>query len=121
MTVAQTEGSWVLELLLPDHRVGHLRDAGSELGDELDVTFILATHPGKELKGKIKRIGTSTVVDDDRGVFLPVTVEIDKLEVPDLRTGAKVSAKIHCGKQAVGYVWLHELFEFVQSRVLFRF
>jgi hypothetical protein len=39
----------------------------------------------------------------------------------NLKVGADVKAKIHCGRAAIGYVWFHELWEFIQSRILFRF
>ena len=38
----------------------------------------------------------------------------------DLKVGADVKAKILCGKAPVGYVLFSDLFEFIQSRVLFR-
>jgi hypothetical protein len=38
-----------------------------------------------------------------------------------LKVGADVKAKIHCGRAPIGYVWFHELWEFIQSRILFRF
>jgi multidrug efflux pump subunit AcrA (membrane-fusion protein) len=120
LTVAQTDGPWVLELLLPDKRVGHMRDAVQELGEELDVTFILATDPGQELQGTVQRVATSTIVDATEGLVLPITVAINEADVTHLRPGAKVVARIDCGRQPIGYVWLHELFEFFQSRVLFR-
>jgi hypothetical protein len=40
--------------------------------------------------------------------------------VAEPRPGATVVARIHCGRRALGYVWLHEVWEFIQSRVLFR-
>ena len=39
----------------------------------------------------------------------------------NLKVGADVKAKIHCGREPVGYVLFHELWEFIQSRILFRF
>jgi hypothetical protein len=38
----------------------------------------------------------------------------------NLKVGADVKAKIHCGRAPVGYVLFHDLWEFLQSRVLFR-
>ena len=121
LIVAQTDGPWVLELLLADQRVGHLRAAQQHMDEQLRVTFILATNPGEQLEGRIKRSARATMLDDEVGLALPITVEIDEEEIPHLRPGAKVTAKIHCGRRPIGYVWLHELFEFVQSRILFRF
>jgi hypothetical protein len=38
-----------------------------------------------------------------------------------LKVGADVKAKIHCGREPVGYVLFSDLWEFIQSRILFRF
>ena len=32
-----------------------------------------------------------------------------------------VTAKVYCGRRPLGYVLLHDVIEFIQSRVLFRF
>ena len=121
MTLATTDGPWVVEVLLSDRRTGHLRDAQLKQRKSLDVTYILATNPGKELHGKLQQIGGATVVDQQEGLALPVTIEVDEEDIKQSRPGAKVIAKIHCGQASLGYVWLHEIFEFVQTRVLFRF
>ncbi len=121
MTTAQLDGQWVLELNLPDNKVGHLRDAQAALREDLDVSFILATTPETTLKGKIQSVAESTTYNDRDGLTLLVTVAIDESQVKQLRPGARVSGKIYCGKRSLGYVWLHEVFEFVQSKILFRF
>ncbi|MDH3718910.1 MAG: hypothetical protein OES79_12385, partial [Planctomycetota bacterium] len=91
-----------------------------ELGEKLDVTFILATNPGQELQGAVKRVAESTIVDPTEGLVLPITVAINEADLANLRPGARVVARVDCGRRCIGYVWLHELFEFFQSRVLFR-
>ncbi len=120
MTVAQLNGPWTVELHLADHRVGHFREAQRELGSDLEVSYILATDPGTELIGKVVQVAKSTTLDDRQRPGLLVTVEIDEEQIEHLRPGAKVAGKIRCGRRSIGYVWLHELLEFVQSRILFR-
>ena len=121
MTLATTDGPWVVEVLLSDRRAGHLRDAQLRQHQPLDVTYILATNPGKKLHGKLQQMGGANVVDQQEGLALPLTIEIDEADIKQSRPGAKVIAKIHCGQAPIGYVWLHEIFEFIQTRVLFRF
>ena len=121
MTVAELDGEWVLELLLPDKETGHLMDAQKEFGDDLVVSYILATEPHKTRYGKIKKIAKSTRLDEKNGLSLLVTVEINKLDIPKLHPGAEVTGRIHVGKRSIGYIWLHDIGEFVQSRILFRF
>ena len=113
----------------------------------LAVTFILATHPNQKLKGSVTYDHTSAEVTGDAGNTIRMEVDFPQAELaklladPDdkdakapqataeqiaelkqnLKVGADVKAKIHCGREPIGYVWFHELWEFIQSRILFRF
>jgi hypothetical protein len=40
--------------------------------------------------------------------------------VKDPKIGASATAKIHCGKRPIGYVWFHDLVDFVRAKILFR-
>ena len=121
LTVADTDGPWVVELLVPDRRIGHVRAAQAELQPDLEVSFILATDPSVTYRGRIADVALSAEVDDEQGNSVLVTVAIDRETIPALRPGASVVANIHCGRRRIGYVWFHEVFEFVQGRVLFKF
>ena len=49
--------------------------------------------------------------------------KISKLgdEIEAIRqAGSGVSAKIQCGEKPLGFVLFHDLFEFIQSQVVFR-
>ena len=39
---------------------------------------------------------------------------------PEPKIGAGVTAKIHCGRRSFAFVWLHDLVDFVRSKILFR-
>ena len=120
MTVADLNGPWVVELMLPDRRVGHLLTAQERSGSELAVSFILASDPNQQIEGRIKDVAASTKLDEDHGQSVLVTVSFNSEDVEFLRPGAGVTARIHCGRRPLSYVWLHDLFEFVQSKILFR-
>jgi multidrug efflux pump subunit AcrA (membrane-fusion protein) len=115
LTVADLSGPWELELHLGDHRAGHLLAAREALKPELGVTFALLSDPGVEYRGTVSDVAAATELDEDGRPIVRVTVDFDRERVPALRTGATATAHIHCGRRAVGYVWLHDLFEFVQS------
>ena len=115
LTVADLNGPWELELHLPDYRAGHILAARSQFGDELDVSFALTSEPGTVYRGKIADMALSTELDDKSAPTVLVTVELDRDKVAGLRPGATAIAQIHCGRRAIGYVWLHDLFETVQS------
>ncbi|HEV2969124.1 MAG TPA: biotin/lipoyl-binding protein [Pirellulales bacterium] len=131
LSVADTNGPWVLELQVSDNRIGHVLDAQQSEAEErkvrqgtttdLPVSFILATGPGVTYNGKIARVALSTESDKTTGATVLVAVSFDRAEIPpeQLRPGATVMAKIHCGRRSLGYVWLHELWETIQSRLLF--
>jgi len=119
MTVADLGGPWVLEVRVPDDRVAHVLDAQHEIGEALDVVYVLAADPGRKLQGKIDRVGIRTEVSDTEDAFVLATVRIRRDDLPERIPGGSVVAKIHCGRRPVGYVWLHDLWEAIQTWVLF--
>jgi hypothetical protein len=112
---------------VPDDRIGHVLSAEEEQraahGDEPldDVSFIVATEPGATHSGRVQRIALATETDKTAGATVLVTADFDRSTIPadELRPGATIVAKIHCGRRSLGYVWLHELWETIQSKVLF--
>jgi hypothetical protein len=135
MTVANPAGEWELVLQMPEEKMGHILAARKKLKSDLaergqdadlNVTFILATHPDTELTGTIKEIHTIAEVQGETGNTVQIKVALDKAQlhsagIHDLRPGAGVTAMVHCGKTSLGYAWFHDLIAFVQSRILFRF
>ncbi|MGB7325617.1 MAG: efflux RND transporter periplasmic adaptor subunit [Rubripirellula sp.] len=120
LTVADTAGPWMLQLQMPDRRMGHLLAARSELGDQLPVEFVLATEPDKRYFGKLSTVARSTTQAADTGQSVLVTVAIDADQIDTLRPGAVATAKVFAGRKSIGFVWLHDVFEFIQSKILFR-
>ncbi len=121
MTVTDPTGEWELELRVPEGRMGHIALAAAESKTPLKVTFMLATHPGEEFVGNVVEIGRTAEVHGEDGNTVLMRVAIDKSKLPDLRDGARVKAKIHCGRRSLGYVIFQDLIETVQSRLLFWF
>lgn len=121
MTVIDPTQEWILEVKMPEKRIQHIQNAlednaGSEA---LDVTYIMASDPGRQLQGTVTEIQRLAQPDSEEGQIVKLKVAIAKEELKQLRAGATATAKIHCGTAPLGYTWFHELFEFVQSRVLF--
>lgn len=147
MQIADPSGELELEILMPEDRMGHVAKAenarkarlaevakqrASSRGDKkaleaeqkelergLQVTYILATHPGQEHVGSVREINTLAEVRDAEGNTVLMRVAIDKRELTDPQLGGAVTAKVYCGRRAIGYVWFHDLIAFVQ-RMLFR-
>ena len=119
MTVIQPNGRWELELMMPERRIGHVNTAQQEIRKDLVVSFVLATDPGKTYEGTVKWIDRTPRVEGDEGTVVRVLVDIDEQAIHDLRPGASVTADIHCGRSSLGYVWFHEVFQWVQLHLFF--
>lgn len=115
-----------LQEILPEVTDADLRARLKELpieeqNDQLEVSYILATEPGTTRYGRVTEIAHSAEVRGDEGNTVLIKVAIDKSELPDLRPGATVSAKVYCGYRPLGYVLLQDVIAFIQSRILFRY
>ena len=119
MTVANPDGRWEMEVFMPENRMGHITQARDELGQYLPVEYVVATDPTKKLEGRIVGVKKTAELHEEHGHSVSILVDIDKQDLTDPRPGATTTAQVHCGYRPLGYVWLHDVFEFVQSRVLF--
>ncbi|MCA9236260.1 MAG: HlyD family efflux transporter periplasmic adaptor subunit [Planctomycetales bacterium] len=133
MEIADPSQGWELEMFVPEAKMGHIMAQLDEMRRsdpeaQLSVTFILATHPSEKLTGRVVEIHYNAEVEGDEGNTVRMDVEFEQSQLKrlvadparDLKVGADVKVKVHCGRAAVGYVWFHELWEFIQSRILFR-
>lgn len=133
MEVADPNSDWELEVYLPEAKMGHVVEHFQELkkkdpNAKLEVSFILATHSAEHLNGTVKEIDTSAEVQGEKGNTVRMTVTFPQEDLKrlvndpanELKFGADAKAKIMCGQKPVGFVLLHDLFEFIQSRILFR-
>ena len=119
MTVADLDGPWLLEIRVPDDQIGHIRAAQRDSGPNPTVSFILATDTSTTFEGRIEKVAMSTETGNDNRSTVLVTANVDRDRIPQLWPGAVAIPKIQCGRKPLGYVWLHELFETIQKRVLF--
>lgn len=121
MTLLDLDGEWELELYMPERRMGHIVQAASRAGDGLPVTWLLASHPERVFPGRVVEIHRLAEVRGERGNCVLIRVAIDKAELPELRSETTVTARVHCGRRSVGFVWFHELIETLYAKVLFWF
>ena len=121
MTLFDPDGSWELELWMPERRMGQI-EAALQDRDTLPVTFVLASHPEVELKGELIERQRTADVHDQEGNIVRLRVRIDKDALPELRHEASLIAQVHCGSKPVGQVWFGDLIETVQKTwMLWRF
>jgi multidrug efflux pump subunit AcrA (membrane-fusion protein) len=119
MTVADPEGPWVLELHVPEKRVGPLLGARNASDPKLAVTYVLATDPGQKHRGLVDDVAAS--VEPDRGdeASVLVKVGIPREDLKNPRPGAGATGRIYCGLRPLAYVWLHDLIDAAWAWVWF--
>jgi hypothetical protein len=119
MTIADSSQDWMLELAMPERRMGHVTRAVDEFGPNLDVSYISAGDPRSRKEGKVKEIYGSTQVKGEEGPTVKITVDIQAEDLFKPSPGTTVTAKVKCGRCSLGYAWFHEAIEWVEKHVLF--
>jgi biotin carboxyl carrier protein len=120
MIVADPNGPWQLELEVPDRDAGHLIEARDRsAAADLAVTYLVATDPGTQHTAVVDRVAYSIERSPDGEPALRVVVKIDEDVLPNSRPGSTVIAKIHCGRRSLAFVWLHDVYYAIKTRLLF--
>jgi multidrug efflux pump subunit AcrA (membrane-fusion protein) len=119
MTVVDLQGDWELELHMPERRMGHILAADAQFPEGLRVAFMLASHPGREFAGRVVEIQRRAEVRGDQGNVVVMRVAIDREKLPELRSETSVTARVFCGRCALGYVLLHDVLETLHTKLLF--
>jgi hypothetical protein len=135
---------WEIELSIPQKHIGQVLDAfhGKPEGTELDVDFLLTTHPTETFKGKLSRAKIALQAmpkKDANNEPEPVVlawVRVSPKELPGggpdidpayqlrpeyLLADAEVHTKIRCGNRAMGYSLFYGVWEFFYEKVIFFF
>ena len=115
MQVAKTDGPWELELRLSQRDAGHLLEANRRGLKDLKVTFTIRDEPGVAYQATVTQISGSVQEAADGNPYVTVTAAVENADIRKLRPGATVTAGIHCGRRAVGYVWFHELIDTIRD------
>lgn len=125
MSIIDPDGAWELELEVPERDVGHVlaarpRPTGeSQSRPGLPVVFQLHTHPGRSFTARVVEIERTTERAAPAGTVVYVRAAVDKRQLPDLGGQVTADARLGCGKRPLGYVWLRDVIETVQLKVLF--
>ena len=120
MEVADLDKPLMLEVELPEKREGHLDEYLAEQGllgtdGSLSVTYILATDPDEPLDAvlELNSISMRADANEEHGAVIKMRAIPDQATLRELqpRPGAKVIAKIYCGRRSSGFVFFHEIYE----------
>lgn len=128
LEIAELSGDWYLEVLMPETRMRFVSEASQKAesnGEELKVTFYLASQPAEQFTGHVTMIETTAEARGEEGNTVRLRVEFDQGELSRLRdlvgsnpkVGTEAIAKVHCGEQPVYYVYLHDLIDFIRRGV----
>jgi hypothetical protein len=120
MEVADLSEPYFLEVELPEKREGHLDEYVAKQGlngpdAKLDVTYILATDPDEPLDAVLMlgSIAMRADANEEHGAVVKMKAipEQESLRKLQPRPGAKVIAKVYCGRRSSGFVFFHEIYE----------
>jgi multidrug efflux pump subunit AcrA (membrane-fusion protein) len=126
LEVVNSSGAWELELQIPDSVVGYVRAASGETmfsgtaksegaANGLPVQFTLGSAPGQIHTTWLTSLDLATHLNDGQ-LNCPATAPVDASLSTQLRPGQVVTARIHCGRRSLGFVWFRELIEFWQRK-----
>ena len=125
LEIADADAPMTLELELPEKREGHLDDyiVENELteSDALSVSYIMETNSDETLPATlpVSKISMRAEPNEEHGAVVLMTAypEMDALDPLNPRQDAKVIAHVHCGDASIGYVYFHELYEWINKQL----
>ena len=145
LQIAATDGDWILEVEVPDDDMGPVLAAQSKLeadiragrkqpGSTLHAYFVTMTDPEHRYEGYVIRVAPSaeTMADAEQyknrhivkvTVGFTEAVKQDYLarnKIKEMRPGAEVRAKVHCGQTNLAYYLLRKPIQVFYESVLFR-
>ncbi|MFM8574232.1 MAG: efflux RND transporter periplasmic adaptor subunit [Pirellula sp.] len=132
MTVADPNGPWEVEVMMPEKRMRYLDGAFNneracktdEAGQKyLDVEIILMTKPDKKHYGKLYQpaVGQRAELDPEDGAVVRLRCVPNDQALLEIsrRPGARVMADIKAGKRSVAFVCFYEVIEWIRANILF--
>lgn len=121
VTIVDPNSPWEIELQLPEARFKHVYEAYQD-GDVI-ATYWLHSAPGRKLTGKVTYLDPYAGVTGEEGNTMIVRIAVEDGAIADeLKVnGTKVTARLDCGTRSVGYTLFHDVWDTIQSRVLFWF
>jgi hypothetical protein len=127
MNVADPNGDWFIEVLMPEKRMRYLdlamQQATKDGPGYLDVEFILMTDASVTHKGRLYPDGISprAELDAEDGAVVKLRCIPDPEAMPKIKRypDARVKADVKCGKRSIMFVVFQDPIEWVRAHVLF--
>lgn len=120
MEVADLNESMYLELRMPEKREGHLDDyIRQQSAEALEVTYIPASDPDRELTATlpVENISLRAESNEEHGAVINMKALPDQEALREISPSSDtgVTADVHCGRRASGFVLLHEVYEWLMK------
>lgn len=121
LAVADFDGPWVAELRIPQNQVGYVVAAMDKADEKpLHVEFRVATNPNIEFTGELIRLADRTDPGDTGVPEFRAIVKADIIsKLEDVRPGAGLTARIHCGQRSSGFVWFYQVIDWLRMNAFF--
>lgn len=128
LEIADLSGAWQLELDIPQNKVGYITEAmraaqTQQNPDPIKVEFRVGTNPNLELEGRLVSISNRAVTTESGTLTFRAVVDPDEAQfhqlTDELRSGAGVTAKIHCGERSLGFVCFYQVIDWLRTHVFF--
>lgn len=117
LSVAALDGDKKLQLRVRDEDARHVMEAFANDPGGVRVTFTVASDPGVKHTATVTQIGTAVETVSSDGPTLRVDASVDRAAILNVRPGATVYARIHCGKSSIGYAWTRRLIDYMSLRL----
>jgi hypothetical protein len=121
--VMNDDGSWHLELLVEEKRMGHLLAAIKENKDngddgELECEFTMVSLPESKFKCRLTTIATRSTTDSEMGTAFELIAELAPgTQIPTRQIGSEVSVRIYCSDCTLAFWLFGDVVEFVQRNM----
>ena len=116
LQLANTAGEWEIEAYFEQGRLSHLINAREHSDTPLSTSIRILSDPSQEITGVVQEVGDTVQYIDGIGDVVPVTIRVTIAECPLRQVDGAVSVKVSCGRRPLGYVWFHELFDYIRIR-----
>ncbi len=124
LEVADLSGTWQIDLKIPQNKIGYVTQAMQcNPAEPREVEFRIGTNPNLILRGKLVSVSslavTSAAGTTEYKAIVDASSEQFRQLKNELRTGAGVTAKIHCGSRSLGFVCFYQVFDWLRTHVFF--
>lgn len=116
MTIADEEGEWQLEMKIPQGKIGYINQAMLDNKDQpLLSNYHIATNPSLKFSGKLIEIAERAELGQSGQPEFRAVITADPESRDGLKAGVGVTARIHCGKRPIGFVWTYQIIDYFRT------